>query len=133
MFIIFRLVKKVVLFVFWITLLVLLFSSRCTPEDYLGFLRSNQDESPLAAIPLEQAAPYTEPVTTYLEKRIGASVDEIEITRVEPRIWPDTCLGIKNAGNCDARITKGAKVWTEVKDREFVFHVSEDGRLLLAD
>lgn len=68
-----------------------------------------------------------------LSQRIGVDLDQIEIVSVEQVEWPDSCLGVKQAGQmCAMVITPGYRVVFRVDGKQYEFHTDQEGGSVIA-
>lgn len=137
MFIIFKLVKRLILLVFFASLAVLLLSSRCSTGDNSLFSRvasllpGANDSS--TAVPAA-AEPLLETLHNQVAEELGIAPDLVKVTAVEPRIWTNTCMGVTRRGViCEEKITPGFKVSLEAAGQKLDYRLSEQGRILRAN
>ena len=63
-----------------------------------------------------------------MARRLQTSVDEIEVVSVEPKEWPDACLGLGEENEvCAQVITPGFEVVLKVGESQFFYRTNQDG------
>ncbi|MBW4632259.1 MAG: hypothetical protein KME30_10255 [Iphinoe sp. HA4291-MV1] len=73
-----------------------------------------------------------ERVLVRASKRLGAPISQVRIVKVEPRRWPDSCLGIADSlTSCAAVIVPGWEVIVSDGQQRLVYRVGESGSVIL--
>jgi hypothetical protein len=63
-----------------------------------------------------------------LAAKLGISADKIEIVKVEPVEWPDSCLGISTPGiMCSMIVTEGYRVILRANTSDYEYHTDSGG------
>lgn len=63
-----------------------------------------------------------------LSEKLGVPVDQIQVDRVEPVEWPDSCLGLARSDEmCAEVITPGYRILLRVDLVRYEFHTNADG------
>lgn len=116
--------------VFFLSILVLLFTTRCSLDPTID-AAIDQFASTEVTIPNE-AEEYVEVLKRRAAREARSEAENVEVKRVEFTIWPNDCLGVRdNLANCNDFVTPGYKVELEVRNQTFLYHISSDGRVVV--
>lgn len=79
------------------------------------------------------SAKAVESARSALAERLDADLSEISVTSVEPRDWPDACLGAARADEvCAQVITPGFEVVLSFGNDTYIYHTAEGAPVRLA-
>ncbi len=92
---------------------------------------TNQDGS-VAAAALDSAVAPTRAALQALAKALGIDMQSITLVSVEPKEWPDACLGVAQPGlACAQIITPGWLIVLEANGLRYEYHTNADGSAAL--
>jgi hypothetical protein len=128
-----KLLKKTVLTCFVVSVAIMLLLTRCSVAKEIIAWQKTWFKQPIAisAIPSE-ASPFTETLTAQLARQLNIGLESIKVDNVQPMIWSDTCLGLKNSvtRNCENIVTSGFRITLKAAGNSYVYHVSSSGTVI---
>ncbi len=69
-----------------------------------------------------------------LAEKLGIDVNDIEISQVEEKEWPDACLGISDGDTlCAQVITPGYLITLNVNETTYLYRTDLDGKVVIAE
>lgn len=70
-------------------------------------------------------------VQNQISETLGASKQDIQITKVEKMDWPNACLGLPKADEvCAEVVTPGWLLTFNIKGQEYLYRVDETGTVI---
>jgi hypothetical protein len=113
--------------VFFAVVLILSVTA-CTPEAAATEGPPSIDEQPAPTELPVDLTPAERATSAALSENFGLPADEIMLVSTEAVDWPDSCLGVPEAGlDCTQAITPGFRIIAQSNGREVEYHTNEDG------
>ena len=82
---------------------------------------------------LETAVPpeVAQAIKNKVSQLIGVAVDTLQVKSIEPKDWPDSCLGLPEANEtCTTAVTHGWLVVFAVNGQDYRFRVDQTGTII---
>ena len=68
-----------------------------------------------------------------LASKMGLNVEKIEVVKVEPVDWPDSCLGISTPGiMCSMIVTPGYRIVLRTNNMDYEYHTDAGDNVVFA-
>ncbi len=125
-------IKKVIFFIFMISILVILFGSKCGLTKYLQNFQASLTPGVTTTSPTVSASdPVISQLIGVLSSEYNTAADKITVKKIEPVIWTNSCMDIQSGSTrCDNVITPGFKVGLDIAGTAVVYHVSKAGNFI---
>ncbi|HNT30523.1 MAG TPA: hypothetical protein PKL83_06255 [bacterium] len=126
-----KLIKRTLLFIVIISLLIIIFLSKCSFEEIWQEVTGQLPGEISVSIP-EEATPLVDETVARAAEQYGVSPADVHVKKAELIFWPNTCLGTKPQPRqtCQPIVTPGYKIIVEVKGVELEYHTDKQGSIL---